>query len=370
MITFGSGYNCCFLERKKENILEIPDFVSHIELGLYEYKKWVSRRLQFSGNLSLHLARTPIAEDEKTQRNFIAFLLDSLADNKDGYSKLSSIGVHLIGDRYQGIGRFGFSTHFTPTQTIIDSSCRFIEMLAEALNLPIWIENANFYSASSYEVFQTWESVTSILERTNAGIIVDLSHLFIDSMNNNIPPLMTLGSVPQKFIKEVHLSGVIRSKDGAYHDGHSCSVSEEIWELLPYLMKNMINKEQEIVLTIEHTDPIWITKKTEFFNDFHRLHQVVPELCLTNGRNIPNKRSEQYAKNYLKKILRERCRLSVLELEKNNLNFNEVFDKWVEFATENGKRIAFTKEEVPKKEWENVNFAKDSFCEYIEEILH
>lgn len=369
MVQFGSGFNRWYLDTYSGDRLQIPEFVSHIELGLCEYKNWLSKNRKFNGALSLHLARTPVTEDKNTQRAFIDYLFDNLYFTKSNRPKISSIGLHLIGSRYQGIGRFGFSTHFDGTKDNFIRASHFISMLIEKFQVPIWIENANFYSASSAEIFQTWEVISRILEKTQAGLILDISHLFIDAVNNNLSPTMVLGAVPQKFISEIHLSGIFRSKDNTYHDGHSCAIPNQIWNLFSQFLANLANSTKQIVYTIEHTSPIWITKKTEFRNDFNKLHHMVINRKIPSS-SLSNRHSEQYAKNYLKKLLKSKCNLDIIDLKKNNIDFDLVFDAWLETVLKDGKRVVLTKEEVPPAEWKYVHFAEKSFSKFTKIKIH
>lgn len=363
MTKFGSGFNRWYADNYNGRFLDIPDRVSHLELGMGEYQSWASKKNKFNGALSLHLARTPVVEDEKTQKIFVDYLFKILCAKEYSKSKISSIGLHLIGDRYHGIGRLGFSTHFSGRSVDFERANRFISMLMDKFKIPIWIENANFYSPSSAKIFQTWEVVVRILEKTGAGLILDISHLFIDSVNSNLSPEMVLGAIPQKFISEIHLSGIVKSENGVYHDGHSVAISDEIWRLFSFLLKNLVNSDQNIVYTIEHTDPVWIMKKEEFQNDFNKLHQMVinkePSPCSVKNN------SEEYAKSYLKKLLKGWSRIELSKLEALNMDFNFIFNSWLASIINDDKRVVLTKEEIPPEEWKDVHFAKESFSNFI-----
>lgn len=365
MYKFGAGFNPCFLGASESSSLTIPDFISVVELGLAEYPLWCFKNNK--QQLSLHLSRTPICENSHKQDTFINFLKQKIFDEVKLSSKILSIGLHLIGDRYSGIGRFGFSTHFKTTHQNISQAIRFITLLSETFQIPVWLENANFYSTSSSEILETWESISFILAQTNARLILDLSHLLIDSLNNRILPEIVLGAIPRKSISEVHLSGVIQSKDGIYHDGHSVPVPSIVWTLFYRLLSDIIINPTEIVFTIEHTDPRWINKKEVFYADFKKLLNFVLNKPLLNSHDL-QKNSETYAKNYLKKLLNGWCKEEISQLNIRGIEFDSVFEEWINYATKNDRKIALTFEEVPKEEWDSVSFAKKSFKEFIREM--
>lgn len=191
MIIYGVGYNPAFTNKK----LLIPECAALMELGIAEYrrtsKKFINKKIDFS----LHLARTPITECNKNQDRFIKYLQGECID-----PSLKSIGIHLTGKRHHGIGQFGFSSHFIPSLESKKQAIRFIKDIKTSLNLPVWIENASFYSSSVEEILETWEMITSICNESNAKLIIDLSHLLIDAKNNAIDPLILLGAIPWKFL--------------------------------------------------------------------------------------------------------------------------------------------------------------------------
>lgn len=143
--------------------------------------------------------------------------------------------------------------------------------------------------------------ITSICKESNAGLIVDLSHLYIDAKNNKFDPLILLGKIPWQYLVEIHLSGIIEAKDGVYHDGHSEPVNKEIWNLLMICLEQLVPCDKNLVLTIEHTVPSWGAKNETYLEDFAYLKTLVE-----NINHVSHSQSEYapiYARNYLKKLL-------------------------------------------------------------------
>jgi hypothetical protein len=367
-IRMGAGYNPGYLLTDPQKKLSLPKSVTHIELGLSEFVRWINSNPVYPGNLSLHLARTAITEGKEEQDRFIQHLKSNLF-NKDLFSeeRLVSIGVHLIGSRSEGIGRYGFSSHYKPLATLEKRAIRFVNEIQDQLGLPVWIENANFYSHSVSDILDSWKSVERICRSTKACLIADLSHLFIDASNNGLNPSILLGAVPWDLVVELHLSGIIEGPDGAFHDGHSVEVHDQVWQLLDNCLNSLITTEQSVIVTIEHTDPCWIQCQQKHDSDFSRLIDIVKQ------RRIPCNRAssaDEYAKSYLKKLLRQWIPKLAPACEQRQISFNNLVDNWIEEVTiKEGKRIAFTADEIPKEELSEVYIAAQSFVGFAKDKI-
>jgi len=361
-IRIGAGYNQFFIAEDKLEKLPIHSAVTHVELGMSEYVRWCANPPK-QLKLSLHLARTPICENNNSQDIFVNYLTDFLHSEERHSDVLpTSIGVHLIGPRNQGIGRYGFSTHYTNSVKHNAQACCFVDQMQNRLNLPIWIENANFYSSSAREIISTWLGIKSICESTDARLILDLSHLFIDCSNNNMSPYNILSLLPWSQICEIHLSGVIQGGDGNFHDGHSNPISAPIWSLLEECLSVFISKDSNLIVTIEHTDPEWNSTRDTYHSDFEKLLAMLDKSSLTVDTHID---ADRYAYAYLKKLLKQWIPLLPRACLQRNLSFDGIYGSWIKDLHNNcDHRIALSRDEVPPEELVNVVIAAEDFLKF------
>jgi hypothetical protein len=120
----GTGYTPGYI-LDDEDGLQIPESVVYMELGIKELELWRVHRLTSQIDLSLHIARTPITESLDAQDRFISKLSEILSrDQKKEAANIKSIGVHLMGRRDSGIGRYGFSSHQVPPKLMQYDSFR------------------------------------------------------------------------------------------------------------------------------------------------------------------------------------------------------------------------------------------------------
>lgn len=359
-LTYGAGCNPAYLHSAAA--LRLPSSVRHVEVGLREYEIWC-RNAPSEVELSLHLARTPVTEEARAQDTFIVYLCRVLNAVQDATGrKPVSIGLHLTGPRDSGMGWLGFSSHYLPSPQAESRAARFIERLRQAAESEVWIENANFYTDSASASLGAWESTTRICDRTGAGIIVDLSHLTVDAHNNGLSPYALLGAVPWRHTVELHLSGIIEGKDGAFHDGHSKPIYPFVWALLNQCLQGLLPADRRVALTIEHTDPCWVTQRAAHDSDFAALSDAVEIV-----RAIPHAaaRADQYARGYLRRLLKQWLPRAVTVCEAREVSFDTVVDEWLSEVRHSGRRIVLTEEEVPPEERDAVCIATKDFAVHL-----
>ena len=286
----GAGYNPALCAGS----LELPNNVELIEFGLAEYS-YVASTFEKKTNLSLHIARSPITEDKKTQVKYLEKLNEKINNNR-----LHSIGFHLSGERNSGIGRYGFTSHYTDSSTKRENAIRFIKSSQDLFQIPIWIENANFYSGSFNEVLKNFDAITDIVYKTDAKLIIDLTHLYIDVRNASGNIFEIINVIPWSNVAEIHLSGMIVGKDGVFHDGHNKPISEQIFALFSVISENYLDS-CNLFVTVEHTDKDWINHKEEYFHDFHKITGIL-NTKRDEIKSKINTTADQYARKYLYKI--------------------------------------------------------------------
>ncbi len=351
----GAGFNPHFFS--KRNRIPLPDQLSLIEVGLRELNLISAAPVP----LSLHMARSPIAENPQHHAAFIQNIQKYIKGRK-----IHSIGLHLMGQRNEGIGQLGFTSQFSANPQIVARSVDFINRLKDTLSLPVWVENANFYTEHAEEIKRNWDGVHTILEQTDARLILDISHLVIEANNLRQPPAAALGLIPWGRVVEIHLSGYKKSHDGSYHDAHNIPVAEECWALLE-TCSHMGFLLPDTVVTIEHTDPQWYQKKTEFEADFNRLNKFLSALDNKVASSDASDRAMQYAQNYLGKVIagyvddiRDACK------EAGSTYEHEIQDWLIQRIFKHNYRLTLSEEELYEDNGKAF-FAPVDFIKFLQE---
>lgn len=368
MFRIGTGYNPGFTYQPGHpSCLELPPVSTLVELGIQELNTWGRNYQDDSWHFSLHIARSPINEKYTQQKRFIENVLKPFKN-----IPLLSIGLHLTGPRNANIGKYGFSSYLDP-QYHNHYSIDFIKRVEDLFGIEVWIENSNFYSRDLRAPLKIWESIGEICERTNSKIIVDLAHLLVDCWNVGLSPDVALGFIPWNHVKEIHLSGIVQGKDGAYHDGHASPVHEVEWRMLDGIFTYLLPIDSDIFVTIEHTDMEWTDKKEDFYAEFSRLEKFREDIA-HKQKQVPlaYKNSEQYSQNRLKKLLEKRDPQIRILSERLGTLYDEAFTSWISGILEKkSARLVFTECELLDNEEDiEVILSKESFKNFLEKNIN
>lgn len=363
----GGAFTPGLLHPEFERRLSLFGDRPFVEFGFGEWRRWESLAdAPDIPDFSLHLGRTAICEDQGSQDTFVGHVVDEAATRE---SSPVSIGVHVTGDRAVGGGSFGLHSHFTGTREEERRAIRFLDRLGGATELPVWIENANCYSATAGGTLGAWRSVTRICEATGTGLIVDLAHLYIDAVNCGVPQEILLGAVPWDSVVEVHLSGVRTGRDGTLHDGHSEPVHEGVWSLLETVVaQRLLPEEREVNIIVEHADARWTDQPDQYYADFARATAFSESVSAPGAGS-----AHDYGAAHCRGYLRQLCRVWIPKLaeasEQRGLPYADLFDQWVEDVRARDKRIVLSLEEVPKRERDGVVVAKFDLLSFAKKRL-
>jgi uncharacterized protein (UPF0276 family) len=367
MFKIGTGFNVGFIKNKANPAhLFFPKEAILLELGLEELITFENSLMKLKNeqdfSISLHIARSPITENNLTQKEYLDNVINICKKNN-----FYSIGFHLTGPRKSNIVKYGFSSNYNASNSVLESNAiQFIQRLQESLCCEIWLENTNFYSSNVNSPLALWESIRRICEKTNVKLIVDLAHHFIDCQNVGVPPDLLFGAIPWGYVREIHLSGVTQSQDGAFHDGHSQPIHESLWSYLEMIVTYFINDLSSLFVTVEHTDFIWTKEKNLFYYDFKKLCDFREKL---NSKNLglPNQianSAEKYAQSRLKKFLKLHLADTILACQKLEIDFDFLFEHWlssINFA--DGNSLVFSSYE----EDANAHNSKKMFVKFLME---
>ncbi|MGE8568303.1 MAG: DUF692 family multinuclear iron-containing protein [Achromobacter sp.] len=348
------------------NFITSNDFIEHdvelMEVGLTAYRRVFSREREFistyRNDLSVHISRSPITEKRSLQEVFINEKLSTLKSD----NRVISIGFHLCGERHNNIGKLGFSSHYTATAATERRAIEFIDLARRESGKRIWIENANFYSNDADDIFKTWKSIARITEESDANLIIDISHLIIDSHNVRLPAEASIGLIPWDKVVEVHLSGIIIGKDGSMHDSHGTPVHAQTWHLLSGLIRSDLIPRTAYI-NIEHSDEVWKDYPSKYKNDFNILRAILA------GGSGPTARdsdaSLKYAENYLKKILKGAVENFPEIIELDGRPESQLLHDWMNHIRKMDKRISLSKEELDSEIAKSSVYFLDSFSDFL-----
>lgn len=122
------------------------------------------------------------------------------------------------------------------SMAVVERVAANIAALQPQLPAPLILENPPQYFTVPGSTMSMSEFVASVLERSQAGLLLDLTHFLITSLNMGSDPVMELERLPLERVVEVHISGLSR-QSGVYWDDHSLLAPPAVFDLLERTLK-------------------------------------------------------------------------------------------------------------------------------------
>ncbi|MCK6548789.1 DUF692 domain-containing protein [Myxococcota bacterium] len=121
------------------------------------------------------------------------------------------------------------------------------------LSCPFVLEHVPGYFTFARDTMTAGECFARVVERTGAGVLLDLHNLYCDELNRGIPAERFIDRLPPSSIVELHLAGGRWLPGRAtYLDGHDRDLPPRVLELLDYVLARatpkliVIERENEL----------------------------------------------------------------------------------------------------------------------------
>jgi len=111
-----------------------------------------------------------------------------------------------------------------------------IRRACDRIQRPLILENITETIRFPDEQLDDAEFLTEVTEQNDCGLLLDVTNLYINSVNHRFDPLKVLWKLPPERIVQLHFVGG-HWEDGQLLDSHSAATPEEIWQLLDEVLK-------------------------------------------------------------------------------------------------------------------------------------
>lgn len=189
---------------------------------------------------------------EKLSKNFplvshgLRLSVGTAAGLNEIYLKKLQIILEKIGAKYHSdhftlsdIGNFSIG-HLSPlwfTEEGLEIVIKNINRAENVLGAPILLENITSFFDIPEADFSEAEFIKRVLEQTSAGLLLDITNVFINSYNKKTDPYEFLQTLPMEKVVHVHLAGG-KIMHGWFYDTHSETLTgpnEGVWPLLEWV---------------------------------------------------------------------------------------------------------------------------------------
>jgi len=130
----------------------------------------------------------------------------------------------------------GHLTPVRPTKAAARVIADHAREVSDYCQCPIILENITSHIPLVGELSET-DFLNTVCEQAGCGLLVDVTNLFINSRNHRFDPVAWLHQLQPEAIRQMHIVGYSREKDGRYADGHAEPVQSELLELASEVLK-------------------------------------------------------------------------------------------------------------------------------------
>ncbi len=124
------------------------------------------------------------------------------------------------------------------TDEAVEAAAAGARELAARVGRPLLLENITYYATMPGSEMDEQEFITRVLDRADAGLLLDVNNLYLNGKNHGVDPLTTLGRLPLQRVRQIHLAG--HTVDGdVYLDTHSRAIAAPVWDLFEEVIRRV-----------------------------------------------------------------------------------------------------------------------------------
>jgi len=129
--------------------------------------------------------------------------------------------------------------HLAPlpfTNEALDVLSRNIEAVKKKISAPLILENITYMMKLPDAEMSESEFVSKVVEENDCGLLLDVTNLFINSVNQKYDWREYVGKLPPERVVQLHFAGGHKHKE-LLIDSHSHKTPNEVWEVTEDVLK-------------------------------------------------------------------------------------------------------------------------------------
>lgn len=116
------------------------------------------------------------------------------------------------------------------TKEVVNYVVERARIVQDYLEIPFALENLSSYVAFSDDEMSEWEFYTSIVEKADIFMMLDINNIYVSSRNHGFDPKKYIKHIPMNRVIQIHIAG--HTDYGSYClDTHNDHVRDEVWDL-------------------------------------------------------------------------------------------------------------------------------------------
>lgn len=129
--------------------------------------------------------------------------------------------------------------HLSPlwyTHEVLEVVIKNITKIQKFLGIPLVFETITHPFNIPCNTLTQEEFITTVCTETGCGILLDITNIFINSINFGEEAKTFIRNLPKDYIKQIHIVGYTTDKTGFLLDTHSSAIQAEIWNIYDYTL--------------------------------------------------------------------------------------------------------------------------------------
>lgn len=137
---------------------------------------------------------------------------------------------HIAFTRAAGI-EIGHLTPLPKTSASLGLIRDNLRRVRDSISTPLILENITESIRYPEDQFTDAEFLGRICDENDVGLLLDVTNLYINSVNHRFDPILVIERLPRDRIVQIHFVGG-RIENGRWVDTHDAATPDEIWQLL------------------------------------------------------------------------------------------------------------------------------------------
>lgn len=159
------------------------------------------------------------------------------------------------------------------TEEMLEIVAKNIRYVQEITGTKFLFENIVYFISWPFNQFTESEFITKLLEKADCGLLLDISNLYVNSINHNYCPYAFIDSIPKDRVGYYHVGG-FEEINGVLVDSHDTNIDSRVWELVEYAL----SKTNGNFLIIERDNDS--TYKEELFEELSKAREIWKKIKL------------------------------------------------------------------------------------------
>jgi uncharacterized protein len=160
---------------------------------------------------------------------------------------VSADGIAEEADRDAAPTNLTFTLCPQLSEETVERVAENLAQLRPRFPVPLILENSPQYYAIPGSTMNMVDFIAEVAARCDVGLLLDLSHLLITSVNTGVDPFKEIERLPLERVVEIHVSGM-SMQSGIMWDDHATPAPDDVFGLL----ERALERARPRALTIEY----------------------------------------------------------------------------------------------------------------------